>query len=247
VDLFDDRLEVRSPGLLVPPVTLERLRAGERVHASRNPYIVRVLTDYGYMRDRGEGIPRIRHVMEEEGLKPPEFNVEGGCFIVTLYSAPVYSAETMRWLKQLDHEGLSRNQKRLLAYAYERGGRFTSRDYQRLTGLDKYTASRDIHDLVRWGVVRLEQPRGRQYFINLPVTKSVPMLAEPEELRRLKPRLHEQGYIQNEDIREVLQVSVDKATQIARRLVLAGWLEARGQKRGRRYYLKENSRIIATD
>lgn len=238
VDLFDDRLEVRSPGLLVPPVTLEQLRSGKRVHASRNPYIVRVLTDYGYMRDRGEGIPRMHRVMEEEGLKPPEFNIEGGCFVVTLYNSPIYSPETMRWLKQFDSMGLSRNQKRLLAFAYERDGRFTSRDYQQLTGLDKYTASRDIHDLVRRGVVRLERPRGREYLINLPAEPPPP--AEPEELRQLKPLLEEQGYIKNEDIRKALRVSVDKATQIARRLVQGGWLEAKGEKRGRRYYLKKN-------
>jgi len=40
---YDDRMEVVSPGDLVPPVTLGQLRAGESVHASRNPLIARIL------------------------------------------------------------------------------------------------------------------------------------------------------------------------------------------------------------
>jgi ATP-dependent DNA helicase RecG len=66
--MFEDRLEIRSPGELVEPVTLDRLLKRERIHASRNPRIVRVLTDFGYMRDQGEGIPRIFQAMEREGL-----------------------------------------------------------------------------------------------------------------------------------------------------------------------------------
>jgi ATP-dependent DNA helicase RecG len=40
---YSDRMEIRSPGGLVPPVTLDDLRSGEPVHASRNPLVVRVL------------------------------------------------------------------------------------------------------------------------------------------------------------------------------------------------------------
>jgi len=70
--MFDDHLDVRSPGELVEPVTLMRLQRREHVHASRNPRIVRVLTDFRCMREQGEGIPRMFEVMEHEGLYPPE-------------------------------------------------------------------------------------------------------------------------------------------------------------------------------
>lgn len=235
VDLFDDRLEVRSPGELVTPVTIERLQSGERVHASRNPYITRVLTDYGYMRDRGEGIPRMREVMEEEGLRPPEFRIEGGCFVVTLYSTPVYSEETIRWLKQFEDRGLSRNQKRLLAYAHERADHFTSKEYQKLVNIDPYIASQDIRDLVRKGIVRLQKPRGREYVVTTAASRG----EKPESLIRLMPLLEKQGYVTNKDIREVFGVTLNKANRIARRLVDTGWLSALGDRRGRRYILKE--------
>jgi ATP-dependent DNA helicase RecG len=70
VHLFDDRMEIWSPGELVEPVTLDRLRRqGAGAHVSRNPRIVRVLTAFGYMRELGEGIPRMFEVMEREGLR----------------------------------------------------------------------------------------------------------------------------------------------------------------------------------
>ena len=49
-------MELRSPGVLAEPVTVERLQRRERIHASRNPRLVRVLTDMGYMRELGEGV-----------------------------------------------------------------------------------------------------------------------------------------------------------------------------------------------
>ncbi|MDR7415278.1 MAG: ATP-binding protein [Armatimonadota bacterium] len=241
VDLFDDRLEVRSPGEPVPPVTLERLRRREKVHASRNPRIVRVLTDLGYMRERGEGIPRMFEVMEREGLRPPELAMEGGCFVVTLHSTPIYRPETMYWLRRYEGQGLTRNQLRLLAYAYEHGGRFTSRAYQKLVGVDPYTASRDIKDLLRRRIVRLNQPRGRVYEI-IPEPEKAPQ-EKPPELLALEPILHEKGYVKNEDVRRVFGVSRIQAFRLLQHLVEMGFLRKQGKGRGACYVAIQNTSI----
>ena len=70
--MFDDHIIVRSPGLPPAPVTLEQLRHQKSIHFSRNPLIVRVLADLGYLREIGEGIPRMFQEMETYGLHPPE-------------------------------------------------------------------------------------------------------------------------------------------------------------------------------
>ncbi len=241
VHLFDDRMEIWSPGELVEPVTLERLRRGERVHASRNPRIVRVLTAFGYMRELGEGIPRMFEVMEREGLRPPEFHLEGGRFVVTLYSTPIYRPETMRWLRRFEGQGLTRNQIRLLAYAYEHGGRFTSRAYQKLVGVDIYTASRDIKDLIRRGIVRLTRPRGRVYEL-IPEPGKVPR-EKPPELIALEPILHEKGYVKNEDVRRAFGVSRIQALRLLQHLAELGFLKKEGKGRGARYVAVQNASV----
>jgi ATP-dependent DNA helicase RecG len=233
--MFEDRLEIRSPGELVEPVTLDRLLKRERIHASRNPRIVRVLTGFGYMRDQGEGIPRIFQAMEQEGLYPPEIRLEAeAVFTITLKNSVAYRPETLRWLAQFEAWGLSGNQKRILASAKEHGGAFTSHHYQELVGIDIYTASRDIKEFIRKGLVKLPKKGGRVYeLVSSPKAAVVP--EKPPEYLALAPVLKEKGYVKNEDIRKALQVSVKQATRIAARLVFTGWLRPEGRLKARRY------------
>lgn len=232
--MFDDRLEVRSPGELVEPVTLQRLLRRERIHASRNPRIMRVLTEFGYTREQGEGIPRMFEAMEHQGLYPPELQMEADAiFTVTLKNSPIYSMETLRWLAQFDLYALNGDQKRLLAYAKEHDNTFTSRAYQGLTRVDLYGASRDIRDLVRKGIVRLPQKGGRTYEVVVGPSQAGP--DKPSEYDALEPLLRAKGYVKNADIRQVFGTSLRQATRVAERLVESGWLRPEGERRGRRY------------
>lgn len=235
--MFEDRLEVRSPGELVEPVTLDRLLRRERIHASRNPRIVRVLSDFGYMREQGEGIPRIFEVMERDGLYPPQIRLEAeAVFTITLRNTVAYRPETLRWLAEFEALGLSGNQKRLLASSKEHGGNFTSRRYQNLVDIDIYTASRDIKDLIRKGLVKLPKKGGRVYEIaSSPEARMV--LEKPPEFSTLEPLLKANGYIKNEDIRKALSVSRRQAVRVAENLVGQGLLKVSGVGRGRHYLL----------
>jgi len=67
--IFDDRMEVSSPGRLLNTVTVESMRLG--VHAERNPIIVTLLTKLGFMSQIGTGVPRMIRLMKEYGLPEP--------------------------------------------------------------------------------------------------------------------------------------------------------------------------------
>ncbi|MFM7548190.1 MAG: ATP-binding protein [Cyanobacteriota bacterium] len=69
--LFDDRMEVVSPGGLLPVLNLQELLSRKRVHCSRNPQLMRTLVDLGLTRDQGEGIPRMFAEMEDAFLPAP--------------------------------------------------------------------------------------------------------------------------------------------------------------------------------
>ena len=81
-------MEIKSPGLFVEPITLESLLTRTSVHASRNPLFVRVLADYGLMREEGEGIPRMFEEMESYYLKLPDLDIADNIFRVTLWNTP---------------------------------------------------------------------------------------------------------------------------------------------------------------
>jgi len=53
---YADRLEITSPGALQNSMTLEKMLAGQR--SPRNPIIVEVMRDYGYVDARGMGVRR---------------------------------------------------------------------------------------------------------------------------------------------------------------------------------------------
>jgi ATP-dependent DNA helicase RecG len=52
---YSDRLEVISPGALPNSMTIDKMKAGRRT--PRNPVIIEVLRDYGYVDARGMGVP----------------------------------------------------------------------------------------------------------------------------------------------------------------------------------------------
>jgi ATP-dependent DNA helicase RecG len=232
--MFENRLEIRSPGLPPEPVTLERLRSRERIRASRNPLIVRLLSDLGYMREVGEGIPRMFEEMERNGFYPPELVIEADAiFTVRLRNQPVYSPQDLAWLDHYADRGLAPNAKRILLYARAHGLSFTSRDYQTVCGIDLYTASREIRELIRKGLVRLPQKGGRVYrVVEAPGAEKPPA---PDEFRRLQPILDRQGFVTSRDIQETLGVSRQHAYRVAKNLQELGLLRAKGRGRAARY------------
>ncbi len=70
VTAYSDRLEVLSPGALQNSMTIEKMLAGQR--SPRNPTIVEVLRDYGYVDARGMGVRNkiVPLVREASGTEP---------------------------------------------------------------------------------------------------------------------------------------------------------------------------------
>ncbi|MBW1935300.1 MAG: putative DNA binding domain-containing protein [Deltaproteobacteria bacterium] len=239
--MFDDRIEIRSPGLPPEPVSLEKILRRERIHASRNPLIVRVLTDLGYMRETGEGIPRMFAEMERNALFPPEIAiVADSLFSVTLKNQPMYSYEDMKWLEKFENMNLNPDQKRMLLFARAHGGSFTSRDWQKVCGVDIYSASRDIKDMIRKGCLVHPQKGGRVYNIIYPERRK--KIEFPKKYRLIKKILDEKGFITNKDIQSTIKVPRFKAVRIASELVDLGLLEPTGKGRGAKYIRSRGQR-----
>ena len=70
LSIYDDRLEVISPGRLPNGITPERMKSGCR--AARNQLLKDVLRDYGYLEHMGMGIPRkiIKGMLAHNGKMP---------------------------------------------------------------------------------------------------------------------------------------------------------------------------------
>lgn len=75
VSMFDDRLEIVSPGALPNIVTLDNMRT---TRYSRNPRIARTLVEFGWVRELNEGVKRIYTEMQDSLLNDPVYTEPGG-------------------------------------------------------------------------------------------------------------------------------------------------------------------------
>ena len=84
--VFDDRVEVRTPGGLPNTVRVEQLPAG--VHVTRNPTLYNLLLKRGLVTDAGSGIPRTIRLLRQANGTVPTLTIEGGEFVVALPRPP---------------------------------------------------------------------------------------------------------------------------------------------------------------
>ena len=89
VAVYDDRLEITSPGGLMPGVTTERMKEG--YSKIRNRALAHAFLYMNMIEAWGSGIPKLMQSMQEYGLEEPEFIDMGIGLRINLYRKSVGS------------------------------------------------------------------------------------------------------------------------------------------------------------
>jgi len=106
IKMFDDRLEVDSPGTFAGMVKKENIRY---THFSRNPKIAAFLKDYGYVKEYGEGVDRMCRELEAIGLPDPRFNNDTFILKATVKSASIGRESTQNASIQQNDASIQQN------------------------------------------------------------------------------------------------------------------------------------------
>ena len=138
VELFDDRIEVISPGRLPGLVRIENLRS---TRFARNPRIARAMSDLGFGRELGEGVNRMYEEMSRRGLPDPIYQQSSASVRVVLLSDTVIA----RLLERLP-AGAGGFAEHLI-----RTGRVTTGEAMELLGVSRPTVLRHLRNLVDGG------------------------------------------------------------------------------------------------
>jgi len=85
VMLFRNRIEWLNPGGLPAGVTIQDILAAQ---AARNPVVLSILYESGYVEAIGQGIDTVVTVLHREGMEPPRFADTGAFFWVTVFGKP---------------------------------------------------------------------------------------------------------------------------------------------------------------
>ncbi|MQY30086.1 ATP-binding protein [Nocardia aurantia] len=167
IELYRDRLVVKSPGGLYGNVIGPLLGTGEQSCSSRNAALAKLLSDlpadttgdHAVSENRGSGLPTVMATLRRAGMSPAAFDVAPGHVHVTVPRHALLDIDTIEWIGSLGLDGLT--EKQHLALAMMRStGRVTNAMLQ-AWGMDRTTARSALKDLVDRGVATATG--GRRY------------------------------------------------------------------------------------
>ncbi|MFH1974906.1 MAG: ATP-binding protein [Pseudomonadota bacterium] len=160
VRLFSDRLEVWNPGRLPGTLTFDDLRH-DHPSVPNNPLIAESLYLARYIEKAGSGTQRMIELCREAGLPEPQFEQRSGSFVITLWR---------NWLTEQVLAGLKLTDRQKVAVAHvKKTGNITNSEYQRILGVAKRTAHRDLSVLVEKGLFIKIGTRGKGTFYRFQV------------------------------------------------------------------------------
>lgn len=152
IRLYDDRVEFWNAGGLPPSLTPDLLLE-DHDSMPRNRKIADAFFYAGYIERWGSGTTRMVEELRTARMPVPKFLSEPGKFRLTFYKHP-FSDD---YLKRKE---ISKRQ--ILAIEYvKKHGSISNAEYQEIASISKRTASRDLNELIRKGILSIEGTKGR--------------------------------------------------------------------------------------
>lgn len=134
VSVFDDRLEVSSPGALCRGLTLKDALKGRS--KPRNKVIAEVFSRMGIIEKWGTGLQRIVDLAKQEGLKEPVFENNDSFFRVILYRGKEETAQTTDKTAQTTDQTVQTTEQKIMNAIVEKPT-ITRKELAEKTGLSE--------------------------------------------------------------------------------------------------------------
>ena len=236
--IWDDRLEVSSPGGMPAPVMIGNIRAE---HCSRNPRLMHVLKTLGLVEEYGDGVDRMFREMETRLLEPPQFTATPTSVTVTLRNRFLVGIDDQVWLSLLEHWSTTAPERLILVTARNEG-HVTLRRVRTLLADTPANVppGRVMSGMVAKGLLnRTGRGGGTRYALSDEVLRqagSSGLQAGSQRRDVLLNAMRDAGSLSTADGAEVLGGSLATARQLLNELVQAGLARTEGRTRGRRYF-----------
>ena len=236
ITVWDDRIEVRSPGPLPGHITLENMRAE---HYSRNPRIMRVMKIMGLVEESGEGIDRMYREMEARLMEPPVFEATASSVTVVLRNRMLVDVEDQSWLNQLDRGDVTAAERRALVAA-RRAGAVAPRDLRAM--LPEADVDALLSRMVARGLLsRVGRRGGTRHVLSDALVRlagNPGMAAHNRRRQVLLDEIRRRGSLSTNEAATLLDAAPAVARGLLNDLVRDGLARAAGRTRGRRYHLR---------
>lgn len=158
VAIYDDRLEVTSPGMLYGGLTLEEAMSGRS--KIRNRAIAEVFSRMELIEEWGTGIRRILKRAEEYNLPKPEFLEIGDSFRVNLYRTA-----DKKPIKKADKKPINLERQTLILDYVKKHGLISNKEARELLGLAESTTKRFLSQMVKDGLLVEQGERKARVYV----------------------------------------------------------------------------------
>jgi len=151
VYIYDDRVEVFSPGKPIHP--LEKFNTYNVPPESRNPKIAYLFNEISVVEELGLGMKELKKLAEVPQLPKPSFRMNEQYFVTTIYTkvgAKPSSIDIQDKVKELNSD-----EKKGFELIRNRG-QITSGEYQNLVGVSVRTARRHLSKMTDLGLLQIE-------------------------------------------------------------------------------------------
>ena len=158
IRVYDNKIVFWNTGTLPAGLTFEALK-GFHTSEPRNVLLADVCFKGGFIDSWGRGTLKIYEACKEAGLPEPEIKDFQGGFLVTLFKDNLTE-------EQLIKLGLNDRQLKAVNFVKEKG-KITNKEYQKVFGVARMTATRDLAELVQKGVLKSSDTKGAGSYYEL--------------------------------------------------------------------------------
>ncbi len=171
IALYDDRLEVTSPGMLLSGVSIEKMKEGYSKIRNRG-----ISSAFAYMKiieSWGSGIPRMIQQCKDYGLEEPELIDFDGDFRINLYRKeeilnemiPVQGKKVPEQVEKVpDIQYVNKQHKRIIEFI-EANGQITSGQVEILLKVKERRARTILGDMVKAGFIKKQGAAKRTTYL----------------------------------------------------------------------------------
>lgn len=232
--IWEDRVEITSPGSLPAPITVDNMR---HQHYSRNRRIMQGLKAFGLVEEYGEGVDRMFEAMSDRLMDPPGIVATDMSVTVTLHNRILVSIEDQSWLAMLSHLSLSREERLAVALVHREGFVTRRRLLQLLPDADAAAVFRGA--TAKGLLVQTGRGGGIRYVMSPELSLragSSGVEAQSRKRQRLLDEIHRRGSISTAEGAVLLREDTTMVRHLLNDLVHAGLATAKGNTRARRYF-----------
>jgi len=157
IDIYDDRLEIVSPGGMYDGKNIQEIDIEEIASIRRNPIIAEILSRLDYMERRGSGLKRIKEAFINENLI--DFRSNHSSFTVIMKKQLIEELQNERIMSGYERimSGLNENEKQIMEFVLQ-NGKIANKEAVATTGLSSSQIRRIFLNLQ---LKNLIQPKGK--------------------------------------------------------------------------------------